>query len=466
MICREWRNLLDAFGRGASALLCLALSGFAFADATLSAASANATGVIKTPTDNVKLELISLKLSALESSRTKIRAGDAALKPSYAALLKRADKALSAPPRSVTEKTLVPVGGSKHDYMSMGPYWWPNPDTVSGLPYVRRDGIRNPEVTSEALDAGRLVAMNRDARDLALAYYFTNDMRYASRCAEVLRTWFLQPSTKMNPNMRFAQSIPGIVDGRGIGLIDARDFWMSIDAALLIAPSGKFSSAELEQLRQWFADFARWMSDSEIGLEEAAAYNNHGIFYDAQISTYWRFTNEFAKARRVVFNAITLRVASQVNRNGDLPQELERTRPYHYTAFALEAAMQLAQHAEALDASANAAEAGIQTAERLPANDNQCQHRQIRCPLDFFNANLDGRSIKRAIGNLGRVIIEPNTWTHRTTVEPNPPLRQALVPLLMSQQIGRDAQVMKALSTLKASREFEDDVAWLMWPVN
>jgi hypothetical protein len=30
--------------------------------------------------------------------------------------------------------------------MSLAPYWWPDPKSPNGLPYIRRDGERNPEI--------------------------------------------------------------------------------------------------------------------------------------------------------------------------------------------------------------------------------------------------------------------------------------------------------------------------------
>ncbi len=45
-----------------------------------------------------------------------------------------ADKIISEPVVDVTMRTLRAPSGDPHDYMSMGPYWWPNPDTPDGLP--------------------------------------------------------------------------------------------------------------------------------------------------------------------------------------------------------------------------------------------------------------------------------------------------------------------------------------------
>ena len=50
------------------------------------------------------------------------------------------DLSLSDGPWSVMDKQHVPPSGDKHDYMSLGPYWWPDPDKPDGLPYIRRDG--------------------------------------------------------------------------------------------------------------------------------------------------------------------------------------------------------------------------------------------------------------------------------------------------------------------------------------
>lgn len=62
------------------------------------------------------------------------------------------------------DKTLVAASGNKHDYYSFPPYWWPNPDTQDGLPYIRKDGQTNPDANSDATDKNRLVKMSNDGQ--------------------------------------------------------------------------------------------------------------------------------------------------------------------------------------------------------------------------------------------------------------------------------------------------------------
>lgn len=404
----------------------------------LQPAWAQGTAQATAPAAEAPPALVVLDAQALARSAQRLRTQDAALQPSYQALLRRADNALAVPERSVTHKTTTPPSGDKHDYMSMGPYWWPNPATPNGLPYVRRDGQRNPQVAGEGMDVDRLYALLADVRDLALAYHFTHDPRYAHKTAAALRTWFLTPATRMNPHLRFGQAIPGIVDGRGIGLIDTRDLWWVIDAVALIAPSAALAPPELAALRQWFAAFSQWMQHSEPGREEAVANNNHGMFYDAQLAAYLVFTGERAQARQLVGDAQTKRLASQIARDGRLPLELERTRPFHYTVFTLEAANRLARIGQLLS----------------PLDAKQ--------PLDVWAFEREGRSLRAAIDFVAQTVVTPKGWTYATSVEPTPPLAIALPVLLQAQAAYGEARYRAAVQALQPLTR--DDLAWLLWP--
>src|SRR5689334_22185720 len=139
-----------------------------------------------------------------------------------------ARKALTTKVAPVTSKQATPPSGDKHDYMSQAPYFWRNPDTPTGLPYIRRDGERNPEIKNYP-DHDEMDKMSATVQDLALGYYFTGDERFAARVREILHGWFAEPSTRMNPNLQFAQAVPGVNDGRGTGILESRALTKVVD---------------------------------------------------------------------------------------------------------------------------------------------------------------------------------------------------------------------------------------------
>jgi hypothetical protein len=95
---------------------------------------------------------------------------------------------------------------------------------------VQRDGLRNPEADDTTrYDAGLLRCMVEDIEWLALAYFFTDDQSYAEHTADLLRAWFISPETRMNPNFRFAQIIPGRAEVRGTGIIESRHLTRVVD---------------------------------------------------------------------------------------------------------------------------------------------------------------------------------------------------------------------------------------------
>ena len=50
------------------------------------------------------------------------------------ALRAEAEKYKELPSLVVTNQKLLAASGNPHDYTSMGPYWWPDPDSPNGLP--------------------------------------------------------------------------------------------------------------------------------------------------------------------------------------------------------------------------------------------------------------------------------------------------------------------------------------------
>lgn len=282
----------------------------------------------------------------LALARQKIAAHDPLYLPSYDNLLKDAGAALTHKRYSVVDKSLAPASGDKHDFFSFGPYWWPDPSKPDGLPYIRKDGQHNPASSTDATDAARIGHFTHDVQALALAWYFTGDKKYADKAGALARAWFLAPETRMNPNLDYGQAIPGRVNGRGIGIITSRNLIDVMDSLALIQPTGALSDAENEAVRAWYRDYLNWLLNSRNGFEESNAHNNHGTWYSAQVVAYALYTGQPAIARRELQITKIRRIPGQIDREGKLIAELERTRPSGYINFALEAFGDLGRYGE------------------------------------------------------------------------------------------------------------------------
>ncbi|HMI20145.1 MAG TPA: alginate lyase family protein [Sphingomonas sp.] len=268
---------------------------------------------------------------------------DPAQQAAYQALIRKADLALARAPGSVVTKTIVPPSGDKHDYTSLAPYWWPDPSKADGLPYLRKDGEINPARSSAAYDRTAIEHLSDDVRTLSLAYYYSDDPKYAAKTASIVRVWFLDPATAMNPNMNYAQAVPGRELGRAEGVLDSSGFQAVVDGVGLIAPSGALSRAEQTRLEAWFGRYVDWMQASANGKAEDAARNNHGMWFDAQLAGYALFARRPDLAERVATAFPSRRIDAQFNPSGRLPEEMSRTRSLHYSVYALDAAYDVAE---------------------------------------------------------------------------------------------------------------------------
>ena len=175
------------------------------------------------PTAQSLPRVFSLDPTSLNQTKARLAKQDKALLPALRRLRKEADKAMLEGSFTVTSKQRVPPSGDKHDYLTLAPYWWPDPTKPDGLPYIRRDSETNPESKRDT-DNAALNEMANAVETLSLAYYFTGEAKYADRAAVLLRAWFIDKATKMNPHYEYAQAVMGQNNGRGAGLIDARKF--------------------------------------------------------------------------------------------------------------------------------------------------------------------------------------------------------------------------------------------------
>lgn len=273
----------------------------------------------------------------------------ATLRDAYEALLGEADSLLTVGPFSVADKPMGPRGGSVHDFYTLSPYFWPNGVIPGGKPYFYRDGQRNPEADSDRYDSVRLSRFSRAVRVLSLAHYFSGKRDFAERTAVLLRTWFLDPETRMNPHLANAQAMPGWAEGWNWGMIRLRDFAALTDSARLIQESEPWSDSDHVRLQRWYRDLLNWIAEHPFGRREYRKPNNHGTWFDAAVAGIALFVGDEATARGLIQASAELRIERAIEPDGSQPQELCRSIPIHYSIFNLEALTRIAQIGERIE---------------------------------------------------------------------------------------------------------------------
>lgn len=286
-----------------------------------------------------------LNSDLLMQNKFKINVGNEQCLSALKVLLSTAGPSLTRTPYTVVNKSIDTPSGDNHDYMSLATYWWPDPSSTNGLPYIRRDGQTNPEVNT-IKDNIYVRELSRDIRLLGLSYYFTNDEKYAKKATELLKVFFLNSSTRMNPNLKYAQLIRGNNRVYGTGTIDTEHLPELIDGVQLLIGSSSWTPENHEALKGWFKQYLSWLMDSEAGKIASVAPNNIGTFYDLQIVSYALFVGNKALAKSILEMQTYNRLDNQFKSNGEQIYELDRTNSWTYCNKNLKGWFNLASCAE------------------------------------------------------------------------------------------------------------------------
>ena len=249
-------------------------------------------------------------------------------------LLPQAEALLAAEPRTIAAIPAPRSPAGPQDYYSEGDYWWPDPANPGG-PYVRRDGRSNPDKFDGHRDA--LIAFGRTVPALAALWDLTGEVRFANAAMRHLAAWFIDPETRMNPNLDHAQAIIGVNSGRAIGVIDTLQIVEVARAAALFARHDAPGYAAIRAgVEGWFASYLGWLTTSRFGTEERDEENNHGSCWLLQAASFAALLGRddiLADARS---RLKTIIIPTQIAPDGRQPLELARTKPYAYSLFNLD----------------------------------------------------------------------------------------------------------------------------------
>lgn len=249
-------------------------------------------------------------------------------------ILLAAKSSLAEAPLTITAFPSPRSAGGAHDFYSEGDYWWPDPAQPGG-PYVQRDGLSNPD--NFVAHRRALVRLSVQVPALVAAWQISGERRYAEHAAAHLRAWFIDPDTRLNPNLQYAQAIFGRSTGRGIGVIDTVHLVEVARAIEVLEQGDALSSGERQQIQRWFADYLRWLTTSKNGRDERDAQNNHGSCWLLQVAAFAHLTGDQQLLAYARDRFKTVLLPTQLAADGSLPLELKRTKPYGYALFDLEA---------------------------------------------------------------------------------------------------------------------------------
>jgi len=218
--------------------------------------------------------------------------------------------------------------------MSTGDYWWPNPETGDGLPFIRRDGETNPD----GFYAHRRIMRGTSGAIAALAtdHHWNKSPGAGHQAEAILRTFFLSPATRMLPNLEYGQAIPGICEGREIGIIDTLHLVEVPLAVELLAEDGTLGRETVTGMKTWFADYLTWLLEHPFGPKERATGNNHSTAYTLQVTAFARFVGRRDILHEMRDFLLHELLPQQMSADGSFPLELERTKPYGYSIFNLD----------------------------------------------------------------------------------------------------------------------------------
>lgn len=255
-------------------------------------------------------------------------------------IFEQAEWALKQEPVTVTAHVSERSAGGKHDFFSEGDYWWPDPRSVDS-PYIQKDGMTNPD--NFVAHRHSMIRLSRIVGGLASAYKLTGDSKYVMHALKHCNAWFVNESTKMNPDLLYAQAIKGRFTGRGIGIIDTIQLMEVVQGLLTMQSSRAMDQQSLAAIKGWFEKYIGWLTTHKYGRDEMTAENNHGTCWAMQVAAFAKFTGDKKMMEFCSDRYKNVLLPNQMADDGSFPRETRRTKPYGYSIFNLDAMATICQ---------------------------------------------------------------------------------------------------------------------------
>lgn len=290
-----------------------------------------------------------IDVNNIEAIKENVRYDQQPWKLAYDDVMKQANDSLNIPIQSVTFYGKIPPSRDIHDY-------WTDALYLS-------DGIVDSD--SDRKDYRSATKLGTAVRSLGLAYALTGESKYADKAIQLINGWTVNPSTRMNPRFTNSQSkieismsIPSIFYG-----------------ADLIWNYHGWTQSDKEAFKEWTTQITK-------SAKTWSARNNFENWRLVLISSASVITKDIDD-RQYVFDRWTTIISGQMNLDGSLKYELERTNSLSYSMMALDAMVQTAEIA---------------------------RHQGV----DLYNYKLpDGRGLESALDYHAPYATDPSTWKYQ-----------------------------------------------------
>ena len=317
--------------------------------------------------------------SCITSAASTPANGESLVEIERARILTKASQYLAESPITVTDVTCERSEGGLHDFYSEGDYWWPDPANPEGA-YIRRDGESNPDAFLAHREA--MLRLAEITGTLASAWVLTEDASYATAVMDHLKAWFVEPDTRMNPNLCYGQAIKGLHSGRSIGIIDTLHLIEVARALKTVQHDPTVDPEMVKAVTSWFSEYLHWLNTHPYGLQEKKHPNNHGVCWSLQAATFADLIGDETTLAWIRHEFLENYLPLMMAMDGSFPAELARTKPYGYSLFVV-------------DAMAGIAQVASTESENL-----------------WLATLPDGRGMKLAVEFITPFIIDKSTWPY------------------------------------------------------
>lgn len=202
--------------------------------------------------------------------------------------------------------------------------------------FVRWDGHLRPDGRiwgpgADSCDRTRAYEMVTNVTLFALAHFYTGDRRFSDKATRLFRTWFLDPTTRMLPTIKYSHwSRPS---EHMFGSFQLKELTYALDALSLLRRTKSWSSADDDGMSKWCLAYL----DSLSASRALSMKGHHSWWCMLQSVALGRCARQDGvdDLRRLLREQVDSHITPRhVNKDGVLPNEISRTRSLqnHFTA--------------------------------------------------------------------------------------------------------------------------------------